>query len=174
MKYWLLKSEPDVYGIANLKLEKSTIWDGVRNYQARNFLKSMEVEDLAFFYHSNTKPPGIVGLMKIVESQVIDPSQFDPESDYYDPKSTLVAPRWQTVKVEFLQEFDRQIDLNELRNRFTPAELLAVKQGNRLSVIPILDRIAAQILQMGSTNSPADLHPNPDNLDNNVHGVVDN
>ena len=143
-----MKSEPDVYGIADLELDRTTIWDGVRNYQARNFLKSMEVGDLAFFYHSNTKPPGIVGLMKIVESQVIDPSQFDLDSDYYDPKSTQLAPRWHTVKLEFVRAFDRQIDLTELRDRFTPEELLVVKQGNRLSVMPILEDIADRILQI--------------------------
>jgi predicted RNA-binding protein with PUA-like domain len=143
-----MKSEPDVYGIADLDRDRVTIWDGVRNYQARNFLKSMEVGDLVFFYHSNTKPPGIVGLMQIIESQVVDPSQFDPDSDYYDRKSTILAPRWHTVKVEFVRTFDRQIDLEKLRDRFTPAELVAVKQGNRLSVMPILDRIAAEILQM--------------------------
>jgi predicted RNA-binding protein with PUA-like domain len=143
-----MKSEPDVYGIADLERDQTTIWDGVRNYQARNFLKSMEVGDLAFFYHSNTKPPGIVGLMKIVESQVVDPSQFDLDSDYYDPKSTQTAPRWHTVKLEFVSTFDRQIDLTELRDRFTPEELLVVKQGNRLSVMPIIEDIADRILQI--------------------------
>ena len=141
-----MKSEPDVYGIADLERDRTTIWDGVRNYQARNFLKSMEVGDLAFFYHSNTKPPGIVGLMKIIESQVIDPSQFDLDSDYYDPKSTPAAPRWHTVKLEFVSTFDRQIDLNELRDRFTPEQLLVVKQGNRLSVMPIDEDTAERIL----------------------------
>ena len=148
MNYWLLKSEPDVYGIADLDRDRTTIWDGVRNYQARNFLKSMSVGDLAFFYHSNTKPPGIVGLMQIIEAQVVDPSQFDPASDYYDPKSTQIAPRWHTVKLEFVRTFDRQIDLTELRDRFTPAELLVVKQGNRLSVMPMLEDIANRILQI--------------------------
>ena len=148
MNYWLLKSEPDVYGIADLDRDRTTIWDGVRNYQARNFLKSMSVGDLAFFYHSNTKPPGIVGLMQIIEAQVVDPSQFDPASDYYDPKSTQIAPRWHTVKLEFVRTFDRQIDLTELRDRFTPAELLVVKQGNRLSVMPILADIADRIFQI--------------------------
>jgi predicted RNA-binding protein with PUA-like domain len=150
-----MKSEPDVYGIAALERDRTTIWDGVRNYQARNFLKSMEVGDLAFFYHSNTKPPGIVGLMKIVESQVVDPSQFDLDSDYYDPKSTQTAPRWHTVKLEFVSTFDRQIDLTELRDRFTPEELLVVKQGNRLSVMPILKDIAEQILQLTESLKPS-------------------
>jgi predicted RNA-binding protein with PUA-like domain len=143
-----MKSEPDVYGIVELERDRTTTWDGVRNYQARNFLKSMEIGDLAFFYHSNTKPPGIVGLMKIIESQVVDPSQFDLDSDYYDPKSTQIAPRWHTVKLEFVSRFDRQIDLPELRDRFTPEELLVVKQGNRLSVMPILKDIADRILQV--------------------------
>ena len=149
-----MKSEPDVYGIADLERDRTTIWDGVRNYQARNFLKSMEVGDLAFFYHSNTKPPGIVGLMKIIESQVVDPSQFNPDNDYYDPKSTQVAPRWHTVKLEFVSRFDRQIDLTELRDRFTPEELLVVKQGNRLSVMPILENIADKILQLTEFPKP--------------------
>ena len=148
MNYWLIKSEPFKYSWDQFEKDKETFWDGVRNYQARNFLKSMEVGDLAFFYHSNTKPPGIVGLMKIIESQVIDPSQFDLDSDYYDRKSTQLAPRWHTVKLEFVRAFDRQIDLTELRDRFTPEELLVVRQGNRLSVMPILEDIADRILQI--------------------------
>jgi predicted RNA-binding protein with PUA-like domain len=141
-----MKSEPDVFGINDLERDRTTIWDGVRNYQARNFLKSMAVGDLAFFYHSNTKPPGIVGLMQIIEAQVVDPSQFDPASNYYDPKATQLAPRWHTVKLEFVRTFDRQLDLTELRDRFTPEELLVVKQGNRLSVMPVLANIAEQLL----------------------------
>jgi predicted RNA-binding protein with PUA-like domain len=143
-----MKSEPNVYGIADLERDRLTIWDGVRNYQARNFLKSMEIGDVAFFYHSNTNPPGIVGLMQIVGAQVIDPSQFDIAGDYYDPKSSLAAPRWQTVKVEFVRTFSHQITLETLRAQFTPEDLLAVKPGNRLSVMPIGDRVAAQILQL--------------------------
>ena len=146
-----MKSEPDVYGIGNLERDRVTVWDGVRNYQARNFLKSMQVGDLAFFYHSNTQPPGIVGLMQIVESQVVDPSQFDPTGDYYDPKSTAIAPRWHTVTVEFVRTFSAAITLATLRDRFTPEQLLVVKQGNRLSVMPILDRVAAEILQLSQS-----------------------
>jgi predicted RNA-binding protein with PUA-like domain len=149
-----MKSEPDVYSLADLDRDRVTIWDGVRNYQARNFLKSMEIGDVAFFYHSNTKPPGIVGLMQIVASQVVDPSQFDPDSDYYDRTSTQIAPRWHTVKLEFVRAFDRQIDLSELRDRFTPEELLVVKPGNRLSVIPILENVAARILQLTESPEP--------------------
>jgi predicted RNA-binding protein with PUA-like domain len=150
LNYWLMKSEPDVFGIADLQRDRFTIWDGVRNYQARNFLKSMQVGDLAFFYHSNTNPPGIVGLMEIVAAQVVDPSQFDPDGEYYDPKSTAAAPRWHTVKVEFVRSFDTQITLATLKEQFTPDRLLVVKQGNRLSVMPILDRVAEEILALAA------------------------
>jgi predicted RNA-binding protein with PUA-like domain len=150
MSYWLMKSEPDVFGIDRLQREQTTIWDGVRNYQARNFLKSMEVGDRAFFYHSNTNPPGIVGLMEITESMVVDPSQFDGECEYFDPKATLENPRWHTVRVKYVQTFDRALYLSELREAFTSEELLVVKQGNRLSVLPVLNEVADRILQMVS------------------------
>ncbi len=143
-----MKSEPNVYGIEHLERDRTTIWDGVRNYQARNFLKSMQVGDRAFFYHSNTNPPGIVGLMQIVAAQVIDPSQFDPHGDYYDPKSTPANPRWHTVTVEFVRTFDNAIVLATLRERFTPEDLLTLKQGNRLSVMPITLQVATEILQL--------------------------
>jgi predicted RNA-binding protein with PUA-like domain len=150
MSYWLMKSEPDVFGIDRLQQEQTTLWDGVRNYQARNFLKSMEAGDRAFFYHSNTNPPGIVGLMEITESMVVDPSQFDGEGEYFDPKATLENPRWHTVRVKYVQTFDRALYLSELREAFTCEELLVVKQGNRLSVLPVLDEVADRILQMVS------------------------
>ncbi len=143
-----MKSEPNVFGIADLERDRTTIWDGVRNYQARNFLKSMEIGDLAFFYHSNTQPPGIVGLMQIIAAQVVDPSQFDPDGEYYDPKSTPESPRWHTIEVEYVSTFAAQITLSGLRDRFTPEQLLVVKQGNRLSVMPILDQVAEEILQI--------------------------
>jgi predicted RNA-binding protein with PUA-like domain len=150
MSYWLMKSEPDVFGIDRLQREQTTLWDGVRNYQARNFLKSMEVGDRAFFYHSNTNPPGIVGLMEITESMVVDPSQFDTDGEYFDSKATLENPRWHTVRVKYVQTFDRALYLSELRAAFTAEELLVVKQGNRLSVLPVLDEVADRILQMVS------------------------
>jgi predicted RNA-binding protein with PUA-like domain len=143
-----MKSEPDVYSIEDLARDRVTIWDGVRNYQARNFLKSMVVDDLAFFYHSNANPPGIVGLMRVIKSQVVDPSQFDPENDYYDPKSTPESPRWHTVKVEFVRNFSQQIPLSTLREKFTPDRLLVVKPGNRLSVIPVDETVAQEILAL--------------------------
>ena len=146
MNYWLMKSEPDVYSIDDLERDHNEIWDGVRNYQARNFLKSMTVGDLAFFYHSNTKPPGIAGLMKIGEEMVVDPTQFDQTNKYYDPKSNPDDPRWHTVTVTYVETFDHYVSLNELKDNFDPDELPVVKRGNRLSVMPITETVANRIL----------------------------
>lgn len=143
-----MKSEPDVYSIADLQRDRETLWDGVRNYQARNFLKSMQPGDLAFFYHSNTAPPGIAGLMKVAKPQVVDPSQFDSKSKYYDSKSTQDAPRWHTVTVEYVETFPQLITLETLRQAFSPDDLWVVRQGNRLSVMPVPDAIAQKILEM--------------------------
>ena len=148
MNYWLMKSEPDVYSIAKLKLDKSSIWDGVRNYQARNFMRQMSLGDLVFFYHSNTKTPGIVGLMRVVETNIADPTQFDINSEYYDAKSQLDSPRWQTVKVEFVEKFAKLISLDELKQEFSVDELLVVRKGNRLSVMPVSESAAQKILKM--------------------------
>jgi predicted RNA-binding protein with PUA-like domain len=148
MRYWLMKSEPDVYGIEALARDGTTLWDGVRNYQARNFLKSMEPGDLAFFYHSNTKPPGVMGLMRVVESGVVDPSQFDAEGEYFDPKSTLAAPRWHTVKVAYVKTIPNLVSLDQLRAAFTPEELWVVRSGNRLSVMPVDDAPAQKLLKL--------------------------
>ncbi|HEY9804780.1 MAG TPA: EVE domain-containing protein [Leptolyngbyaceae cyanobacterium] len=148
MNYWLMKSEPEVYGINHLQQDRQTIWDGVRNYQARNFLRQMQPGDLAFFYHSNTNPPGIVGLMLVVKTDIADPTQFDSSSEYYDPKSTPENPRWQTVLVEFVESFSQPISLTTLKEKFSSEELLVVKQGNRLSVMPVADVVAQKILTM--------------------------
>ncbi|MBE9170228.1 EVE domain-containing protein [Pleurocapsales cyanobacterium LEGE 06147] len=150
MNYWLMKSEPQVYSISDLERDKQTIWDGVRNYQARNFLRQIQLGDLAFFYHSNVKPPGIVGLMKVIETDVVDPTQFDFNSQYYDPKSYLQSPRWQTVTVEFVQAFETIISLIKLKQEFSDNELLVVKKGNRLSVMPVATEVAKKILGLVS------------------------
>ena len=148
MAYWLLKSEPDVFGIEHLKKQKTSIWDGVRNYQARNFLRSMRVGDMVFFYHSSAELVGIVGLCKVIEADLVDPSQFDPRSDYYDPKSTPETPRWWTVRVEFAEAFSRTLSLDELRSNFSPDDLWVVRKGNRLSVMPVSDGTAKKILKL--------------------------
>ena len=148
-----MKSEPDVYSITDLKTDGQTIWDGVRNYQARNLLRDMQPGDLAFFYHSNTKPPGIAGLMRVVASGLDDPAQFDPKSKYFDPKSSPDSPRWQTVKVEFVQAFPTLIALDVLREGFTPDDLWILRRGNRLSVIPVEAAIAQRLLQLASAST---------------------
>lgn len=140
MNYWLMKSEPDEFGIDHLKSrpDQTEPWDGVRNYQARNMMRDqMQVGDLAFFYHSNTKPPGIVGIMEIVRTGLPDPTQFDPESDYYDPKSDPDSPRWYLVEVKFVRKLSRMITLDELKSHLELAELAVVRRGNRLSINPV-------------------------------------
>ena len=144
-----MKSEPAVYGLQDLQRDWSTLWDGVRNYQARNCLREMQVGDLAFFYHSNIQPPGIAGLMQICQSNVIDPTQFETSSKYYDAKSTLDKPRWQTVKVEYAETFPTFISLDALRQQFSPDELWVVRSGNRLSVMPVLEPVAQTLLAIG-------------------------
>lgn len=148
MNYWLMKSEPDAYSIEDLERDRETIWDGVRNYQARNFLRSMQPGELIFFYHSNTTPPGIIGLMEVAKPDIADPTQFDPQSKYYDPKSPPDNPRWQTVSVKFVEQFPTLVTLDTLRQTFTPDELLVVRPGNRLSVLPVPVDTAVKILEL--------------------------
>ncbi|BAY27591.1 hypothetical protein NIES2100_74160 [Calothrix sp. NIES-2100] len=152
MNYWLIKSEPEVYSINDLQQQGETIWDGVRNYQARNFLRQMQPGDLAFFYHSNTNIPGIVGMARVIKSGIADPTQFEPTSKYYDPKSTPESPRWQTVVVEFVESFTQPILLTTLKEKFSPEDLLLVRTGNRLSVIPVPEVVAQKILAMKTSS----------------------
>ncbi|WP_017302873.1 EVE domain-containing protein [Spirulina subsalsa] len=149
MNYWLVKSEPLTYSIDQFKQDKTTLWDGVRNYQARNFLQAMTLGDLAFFYHSNTKIPGIVGLGKVTQTQVIDPTQFNPQSPYFDPKSSPDSPRWFTVELIYLKTFVQVISLAHLKAQFEGEDFALVKKGNRLSVMPVPEKIAEKILQWG-------------------------
>ena len=146
INYWLMKSEPDAYSIKDLRNEKETLWDGIRNYQARNFMRSMKVGDQAFFYHSNTKPPGIVGLMEIIQTNLIDPYQFDESSKYFDEKSNKDSPRWDCVKTKYICEFKNMITLKELSQTYTSDELILVRKGNRLSIMPIKKDIAIELL----------------------------
>jgi predicted RNA-binding protein with PUA-like domain len=148
MNYWLLKSEPDVYSIDHLCRDGETIWDGIRNYQARNYLKSAQVGDRCFFYHSSAEPLGIAGLCEVIETMVVDPTQFDPSSDYFDPKSTVDNPRWHTVRVKFVEKFARVLTLQELQATFTSDELIVVRKGNRLSVMPVSPDVAQRILAL--------------------------
>ena len=152
--WWLMKSEPDVYGIDHLKAENTTLWDGIRNYQARNFMRTMEVGDRAFFYHSNAKPPGIVGLMEVVETGLTDPSQFESDNKYFDPKSKPDAPRWDCVRLRYVGRFAELLSLDELRQKFSEEELAVVKRGNRLSILPVSSRSAEQLLELLGPATP--------------------
>lgn len=137
MKYWLLKSEPNVFSLEHLRSAGRTSWDGVRNYQARNNLRAMKVGDLAFFYHSRVEPPGIVGICRVVREAYPDPSQFDPVSKYYDPGSKPEDPRWSMVDVEFVEELPRMVCLPELKAARGLAKMVVVQKGSRLSVQPV-------------------------------------
>ncbi len=145
--YWLMKSEPDAYSIDTLKNDGTTLWDGIRNYQARNFMRNMNKGDKVFFYHSNCKPPGIVGLMEVIDLNIIDPTQFDKESKYYDPKSVPEKPRWDCVQVKYLFKSAKILSLDELKILFNEDELLVVKKGNRLSILPVKEDVARSIMQ---------------------------
>ncbi len=145
--YWLMKSEPDAYSIDTLKKDGVTLWDGIRNYQARNFMRNMQKGDIIFFYHSNCKPPGIVGLMEVIDLNLVDPTQFDKNSKYFDPKSKPENPRWDCVKVKFLSKSKRKLSLSELKILFSEDELLVVKKGNRLSILPVSNEIAKILIK---------------------------
>ena len=146
-KYWLMKSEPEAYSIDSLKKDGITLWDGIRNYQARNFMRNMNKGDKVFFYHSNCKPPGIVGLMEVVDLNIVDPTQFDKDSKYFDPKSNFENPRWDCVKVKFIFKSDQILTLPELKTLFSEDDLLVVKKGNRLSILPVRNDTAKILLK---------------------------
>ena len=148
-----MKSELEVYSITDLQHQRETIWDGVCNYQARNFLLQMELGDLTFFYHFNTSDPGILGLMPIVKTGIADPTQFEPTSKYYDPKSSPESPRCQTVGVELVETFSNPILLSTLKEKFSSDELLLVRAGNRLWVMPVLSAVAKKILPISLVTS---------------------
>ena len=138
MNYWLMKSEPDVFSIDDLKKKKKSGWDGVRNYQARNYMRDdMQLDDLVLFYHSSCEVPGVAGIAKVSKTSHPDPSQFDSKSDYFDPKATEEKPRWFMVEVEFVEKFDRVVTLAELKDEKKLSEMPLVQKGSRLSINPV-------------------------------------
>jgi predicted RNA-binding protein with PUA-like domain len=149
MSYWLMKSEPDVFGIDHLRErpDQREPWDGVRNYQARNMLRDeMAVGDSVFFYHSNCDEPGIVGIAEVVRAGYPDSTAWNPESKYHDPKSTPENPRWFMVDVQFRRKFRRTITLSELKEHPALAGMPLLRKGNRLSVMPVSPEAWAYIL----------------------------
>lgn len=139
-QFWLMKSEPEVFGLDALAKmpAQTTMWDGVRNYQARNMMRDQfRLGDEAFFYHSNCAEPGIVGIVEVVRTAYPDPTQFNPESEYFDPKSTADNPRWFVVDVRLKRALTRTITLTEMKDDPVLADMALVRRGNRLSVIPV-------------------------------------
>ena len=138
--YWLFKTEPSTYSIDDLKEsdQGKDIWDGVRNFQARNFLRDdVKKGDLILIYHSSCKVPGIVGLAKVTQEKCPDPTSWDQKSPYYDPKSTLENPRWYMVEVAFVKKFKHIISLEFLKSIKGLKDFQLVKKGNRLSIMPV-------------------------------------
>lgn len=140
MNYWLMKSEPDVFGIDDLyaRAGQTEHWDGVRNYQARNMMRDqMRLGDQVFFYHSNCDEPGIVGIAEVVKEGYPDFTAFDPDDKHFDPKSDPDKPTWFMVDVRFVRKFKRTLSLRELKAMPELAELALVRRGNRLSIMPV-------------------------------------
>ena len=141
MTHWLMKSEPDAYSIDDLERDGREMWDGIRNYQARNMMRDdMAIGDEVFFYHSNCKEPGIVGISRVVSEPYPDPTQFDPESRYYDPKSDPDEPRWCLVDVEFVRKLKRPITLAELKSQPGLDGMILTRKGSRLSIMPVSEK----------------------------------
>ena len=138
-RYWLVKSEPGSYSIDDLERDGKTGWEGVRNYQARNFMRGdMRVGDDVLFYHSSADPPGVAGLARVARTGIPDPTALDPKSDYFDPKATAEDPRWYTVEIEFVRHFPALVPLDTLRA--TPGlEKMLVINKSRLSVQPVTE-----------------------------------
>ena len=143
MNYWLIKSEPNKYSWADLVRDGKTYWDGVRNYQARNFMRDgMNRGDLVFFYHSNCEQPGIVGIAKVVKQAYPDFTAFDPKDKHFDAKSTPENPRWYMVDIQYQRKFKRVIALTELKNHADRQleDFALLRRGNRLSVLPVNEK----------------------------------
>lgn len=169
-RYWLMKSEPDVYSIENLKRDGRTLWTGVRNYQARNYMMgeteipggpkktpaalaapSMAPGDFFLFYHSNAEPPGCVGLACIEKVGVPDPEQFDKKSEYFEPKATKAKPMWFCVEVSFSSRFERTVSLDEIRGEKPLEKMILLQKGSRLSVQPVEAKEFEHIAKLGKS-----------------------
>lgn len=140
MQYWLMKSEPDTFSLSDLKNRpgKREPWDGVRNYQARNFMRDdMKKGDGVLFYHSNTNPPGVVGLAEVASKPYPDPTAFDPKSKYFDPKSDTDNPRWILVDVRYRKTFKKAVTLEQMKTMPALKDMRVLQRGNRLSITPV-------------------------------------
>ena len=149
MNHWLIKSEPETYSIDDLKRDGRTMWEGVRNFRARNYMKEMKEGDLLLFYHSSAEPPGVAGVAKVLREAYPDPTQFDPRSKYHDPKSTEQSPRWWLVDVGFVEKLDRLVTLSEIKAD-PSLEDMALVNNSRLSVQPVKKAEFERVKRMAS------------------------
>jgi predicted RNA-binding protein with PUA-like domain len=144
-----MKSEPDAYSIDDLERDGRDMWDGIRNYQARNMMRDdMKIGDEVFFYHSNCKEPGIVGIAKVVSEPYPDPTQFDKKSKYFDAKSSKDNPRWCLVDVAFVRKLKRNVTLSEIKAQKSLADMILTRKGNRLSIMPVTKKHWNKILSL--------------------------
>lgn len=149
MKYWLMKSEPDAYSIDDLERDGREMWDGIRNYQSRNTMRDdMKIGDEIFFYHSSCKEPGIVGIARVASEPYADPTQFDRNSKYFDPKSDREDPRWCLVDVEFVRKTKRIVTLSEIKSHKSLDDMILTRKGNRLSIMPVSKKHWNKILSL--------------------------
>jgi predicted RNA-binding protein with PUA-like domain len=150
IRHWLMKSEPDVYSIDDLKRDGKTYWDGVRNYQARNFMRDdMKVGDLVLFYHSGAEPSGVAGVARVCRESYADFTAWDPKDHHFDPKTRQDAPAWMMVDIEFVERFPQVVPLDTLRSRPELKDLLVIKRGMRLSVQPVEPAHYKAIVRLG-------------------------
>lgn len=152
-QYWLMKSEPEAYSIIDLEHDVSESWDGVRNYQARNYMQQMRVGDLVLFYHSNADPPGVMGVARVCKEAHPDHTAFDPGSKYFDPKSKADAPTWYMVDVEYVEKLPNEVTLDLLKQDPDLEGMLVRQRGQRLSVQPVEKRHFARVLKMGGART---------------------
>lgn len=149
---WLVKSEPEVFSIDDLARDRVTGWEGVRNFQARNFMRdAMKPKDLVLFYHSRAEPPGVAGLAKVHGAPLADPTQFDPKSEHYDPTSRRDEPRWMMVQLEFVEKFKRLVPLEALKADPKLKGLALLQKGQRLSVQPVSAEHLRHILSLAGS-----------------------
>lgn len=144
-----MKTEPEVFSIDDLKKNKITLWEGVRNYQARNFMKDMQVDDRVLIYHSNSKPSGVAGLASVFKTAVPDPTQFDKKSEYFDPKASKEKPIWFCTEVKFLKKLNTFISLESIKKDKNLATMQVIQKGSRLSIQPVSSADFDYIQQLG-------------------------
>ncbi len=160
-QHWLMKSEPDGFSITDLARVKIEPWTGVRNYMARNHMRQMRVGDAVLFHHSSCEPPGVAGLARVVRVGVVDETQFDPASKYYDAKSTREAPRWDCVEVEYVETLPVYVDLATMRADAALADMVLLRRGMRLSVQPATAAEYARIVKLGHRATRRAASPKP-------------